>query len=94
MVVAGPVDNHAIFGSAIWYYLRFSQSTVYYQYNKMNHSLKHSEIFHDSYSLNPYCPNIRTYFFVIASSFLRCCGNIMYTHAPPHIVQGTLLPFI
>ncbi len=24
--------------------------------------------------------------------YFLCCGSIMYTHAPPHIVQGTLLP--
>jgi hypothetical protein len=32
------------------------------------------------------------FFLLISSSVLRCCGNIIYTQAPPHIVQGTLLP--
>src|SRR5215207_771482 len=26
------------------------------------------------------------------SSYFLCCGNIIYTQAPPHIVHGTLLP--
>lgn len=25
-------------------------------------------------------------------SYFFCCGSIMYTHAPPHIVHGTLFP--